>query len=118
MPKKTPPFPEYEKWTTSKFWNFIRSALRSAWTRWPPKYVALNNAKRRYTGNDPRRRYSYECAACKELFKGKEVQVDHIEECGSLNKYEDLPEFVRKLFVSEDKLQILCKECHKGKTNG
>lgn len=115
MSKRTPPFVEYPQWTTARFWSYIRSALRRAWTRWPPRYKALNKAAVKYRGKDKRRKYSYRCAHCKKLFKQNEVQVDHIIACGTLRDYQDLPGFVQRMFVSEDKLQVLCKSCHKKK---
>lgn len=115
MGRKTPPFKEYPKWTTARYWSFVRSALRKAFTRWPPKYECLNDAKRTVTGK--RHRYEYKCAKCSKWYKQKDVQVDHIKPCGSLNKHEDLPRFVRRLFVAKDKLRVLCKPCHQGETN-
>lgn len=116
MGKKTPPFKEYEAWTESKFWSFIRSGLRVKFSRWPPKYECLNAVKRTVTGK--RHRFEFKCAKCKKWKKQKEVQVDHITPCGSLKCYEDLPGFVERLFVSKDKLRVLCIECHKGITHG
>jgi len=50
---------------------------------------------------------------------GKEIQVDHVEPCGSLKTFEDLPGFVRRLFCEADGLQVLCKaNCHRRKTKG
>lgn len=115
MAKRTPPCKHYPAWTTAKFWAFVRSGLRAKWQRWPPRYEALNEARRSVTGK--RHKYEYQCSKCKEWKKQKEVQVDHITPCGSLNRYEDLPRFVRRLFVSKDKLRILCKACHQGETN-
>lgn len=115
MAKKTPPFPQYPDWSTARFWSFIRSALRRAWTRWPPKYKVLNDARKKVEGK--RHKYEYKCSSCKKWFKAKEVQVDHKEEVGTLKDYKDLPEFVERLFVSEDKLAVLCKPCHQRKTN-
>lgn len=62
------------------------------------------------------RKTYYECDSCSDLFTTKEVAVDHIEPCGSLKKYEDLPGFVERLFCEEDNLQLLCNECHATKT--
>lgn len=45
------------------------------------------------------------------------MEVDHIIPAGSLKSYEDLPGFVERMFVGEDKLQVVCKSCHKAKTN-
>lgn len=97
-------------WTESRYFQFIRTALRGAFTRYPPKYQALKEAQR---GTRPN---TYECAECNELFKAKEVQVDHIEPAGSLKTYKDLPAFVERMFCEADNLQVLCKPCHKVKT--
>jgi len=112
--RKTPPWPDYPEWTTSRFWSFIRSGLRSKFNKWPPKWEALKDAKRTVSGQ--RHRIEYQCALCKEWYKTKEVEVDHIEEVGSLKDYKDLPLFVERLFVPKNKLQVLCRGCHKEKT--
>lgn len=40
-------------------------------------------------------------------------QVDHIKPAGSLQKTEDIQGFVeRLLYVSEDDLRLVCKECN------
>ena len=114
MPRKTPPFPEYPAWTTSRYWSFIRSGLRSKFNRWPPKYDVLNEARRIVKGK--RHKYEYQCARCNLWFKRTDVEVDHIKEVGSLKSSKDLKLFVERMFVGTDKLQVLCKECHKEKT--
>jgi len=114
MTKRTPPFPHYPEWTTSRFWSFVRSTLRRAWSRWPPKYQVLNKARRVVKGK--RHKYEYKCSECKKWFKSTEVEVDHIVPVGSLKDYSDLPAFVERLFVSEESLRCICKTCHKIKT--
>ena len=116
VPKKTLPFPAYPVWTTARFFGFIRSALRRAWTRWAPKYEVLADAKRKYSGDNKRRRFEYQCSECKENFPQKEVEVDHREPCGTLKCYDDIGPFVERLFVSKDKLRVLCRGCHQIKT--
>ena len=116
MGKKTPPFPPYPTWTTAKFWSFIRSKLRNGFTRWPPKYECLEDAKRIVTGQ--RHKYEYQCNLCNQWYKQKEVEVDHIEPVGSLKDFHDLAGFVKRMFVPKSKLQVLCKQCHKEKTYG
>jgi 5-methylcytosine-specific restriction endonuclease McrA len=59
----------------------------------------------------------YQCASCKQKFKQKDVQVDHVVPAGSLKSFKDLPTFVENLFCSEDGLQVLCMDCHKAKTD-
>jgi len=114
MAKRTPPCPEYEAWTTARYWQFVRSALRKAWMKWPPKFHVMKAAVKEVKGK--RHRFEYKCAKCKHYYPAKEVAVDHITPAGSLNDWKDLVPFVQKLFVSAEKLQVLCKKCHTTKT--
>jgi 5-methylcytosine-specific restriction endonuclease McrA len=103
-----------DTWTEAKYFQFIRSTLRNSFSRYPVKYQVLKASQRYVTGQ--RHKYEHQCAKCKEWFKGKEVQVDHIKPAGSLKCYDDLPSFVSNLFCEADNLQVLCKACHKTKT--
>jgi len=103
-------------WTEARYFSFIRSALRGAWSRFPVKHQFIKSKQLPYSGTDKRTKFEYECVECKGRFKGVDVQVDHIVPAGSLNKYTDLPSFVERLFCEADNLQIMCKECHKKKT--
>jgi len=114
--KKTPPFPAYPVWTTAKFWSFIRSGLRAKFSRWPPKYVVYAAAKRTLKVKKGNQKFEYQCAMCKEWFKMKQVEVDHITPCGSLKKWGDLSGFTKRMFCSQEHLRILCKLCHKQHT--
>ena len=131
MPRKTPPFKHFPEWTTARFFGFIRSGLREKFNRYPVKYRVLTSASQivpvlidgvhvEYkTG--PKKgtlKYekNYECASCKQLFKQKDVQVDHIEPAGSLKSFADLSGFAERLFCGEEGLQILCSSCHDTKT--
>lgn len=109
---RTPPYTAYPEWTTAQFFSFLRSGLRAKFTRWPPKYKVLSNAKRNYTGSNPRQKYEFQCAECLSYYQQKQVEVDHIIACGSLNKLEDLPGFVERLFCGVEGLRVLCKPCH------
>lgn len=114
---RTPPFPNYPTWSTSRFFGFLRSALRSAYNRWPPKWETQQKASRPYTGTDKRKKREFQCAQCKGWFSSGDTSVDHIVPAGSLNTFDDLPGFCQRLFCSEDGLQVLCKSCHQVKTN-
>jgi len=111
--KRTPPFPEHPSWTTARFWGWVRGNLRKAWLKWPPRYTVLANAKERVDG-----KWRWRCSECNELHMNKDVEVDHITTVGTLRCAEDLPAFVSNLFVSEDKIRVVCKSCHKRKTYG
>lgn len=103
------------QWSEARFWSFVRSNLRRA--QWPPIYQAKKLAERPYKGDNKRQKFEYQCAVCKNWFMGKEVQVDHIKPCGSLKKYEDLPQFVKTLYCEVDNLRVLCYDCHQKVTN-
>lgn len=100
-------------WSESQYWNFLRSHLRRAFVRWPPRSQALEAARVPYVGDNTRRKWSYRCALCGGLFKGTDVEVDHIEPCGSLRKLSDLPGFVGRLFCEAVGLRVVCKPCHR-----
>lgn len=113
MSKRTPPFPEHPDWSTARFYSFLRSALRQAWLRWPPRSKVIDAAKRTSKSTNKRLKWEYECNKCGKFFPKKEVQVDHITEAGTLREFSDLPGFVQRMFVGEDKLRLVCINCHK-----
>ena len=106
-----------EGWTDSRYWSFLRSALRRAWTKYPNKYKVLNAAKRRKLNATGKQKYEYKCNECHNFYAGKNVSVDHITPAGSLRSYDDLAGFCSRLFCSIEELQVLCFKCHKAKTN-
>jgi len=111
MSNKTPPFPEYPEWTEARFFQFLRSGLRKLWQRWPPKHQKVEQVKAK--SSNKRYRWRYRCEECGRYYPKKEIEVHHSEPVGQLKSFEDLPGFVSRLFVGTDKLEALCKECHK-----
>jgi 5-methylcytosine-specific restriction endonuclease McrA len=108
------------EWTQARLKNFIISALRSASNRYPPKYECLNAAKVGKKVNKATGRLAehYKCAACKKHFVAKEIQVDHIEPVvNPLTGFIDWNTFVARMFCPITNLQVLCKECHKVKSD-
>ena len=102
--------------TESQFWGMIRSCLRQKSRWWKPISKAKEKARRK--AKKARLKWEYQCNSCKEWFASKEVEVDHIIPAGSLRSYEDLSGFVERLFAEDlDAYQVLCKGCHKEKTN-
>ena len=102
--------------TESAFWGWIRSALRNRSVYWKPKQECLQKAKRKNQSANKRLKWEYQCNICKKWFPQKEVEVDHIIECGSFNR-ETAGEFINNLFCEIDNLQAICKNCHKKKTH-
>lgn len=108
MPRRVERTRASGQWTEARYWSFIRSALRTAFQKYPVKHHAKRLAM--CVGG-------YQCAKCEGVFKSSEVQVDHIEPCGSLKTYSDLPGFTERMFCEVEGFQVLCKECHQAKTN-
>ena len=100
----------------SAFWAFIRSALRQKSRWWKPVTQCKLNAKRPYKGSNKRQKFEYQCNKCKKWFPDKQINVDHVLPAGELNKADDLPGFVERLFVEVEGLQTLCLNCHNEKT--
>jgi hypothetical protein len=103
--------------TEAAFWGWIRSGLRNRSIYWKPINECLNLAKRKSQSTSNKRlKFEYQCNSCKNWFARKEVEVDHIVPCGSLNK-ETVAVFIERLFCEVNHLQVLCKNCHHSKTH-
>jgi hypothetical protein len=103
--------------TESQYFSKIRSMLRSGFRYWKPMQLALEAASRPSQSINKRIKKEYQCAKCKNWFKRADVEIDHIEECGSLSKYEDIVPFLQRLTKEEiTAYDILCRPCHKIKT--
>ena len=106
-------------WTDSRFKSFVTSAIRGAFGRFPNKFAALKNAAmgKKVNKKTGREAMHYRCADCRAQFVGKDVHVDHIEpvvepEVGFVS----WDEYIRRMFCTEDNLQVLCGTCHSKKT--
>lgn len=104
--------------TESQYFSKIRSILRSGFRYWKPMQLALEAASRPSQSLNKRIKKEYQCAKCKKWYKRADVEIDHILECGSLQKYEDIVPFIQRLTKEEvSAYAILCKPCHKLKTD-
>lgn len=93
--------------------RFIIPLLRKRWLFWPARGEAIKKSR---TGTG-----QYKCNICKRPdFKREDLQVDHIDpvqEIGTkLETWYNLIMFIIRLYVDEDKLQVVCKTCHSLKT--
>lgn len=102
--------------TESGFWSFIRSVLRRSSRYWKPIQQCRYSSRRPYKGSNKRQKFEYLCSSCGNYYPDKFISVDHQIPCGSLNKADDLPGFVERLFCESDNLCVLCDDCHKIKT--
>lgn len=102
--------------TSSAFFSFLRSALRAKSRFWLPVQECKKRNRRINQSSNRRLKFEYQCNQCKNWFPEKEVKCDHIIPAGSLNSFEDLPEFCRRLFCEVEGLQLLCDVDHDAKT--
>jgi len=100
------------EWTKSKYMQQIRGHLRRAFMYWKPLQLAKLEARRKNQSDNKRMKWEYQCAECNEWFPDKQVQIDHVIPCGSINELYDVPIFIKKL-SAESGYQVLCKDCHK-----
>lgn len=107
------------EWTEARFKSFITSALRAASRRWPPKFAALKKALVGRKTNDKTGKLAqhYRCVTCNKDFVGADVQVDHIHPVvDPVQGFVSWDTYIDRMFCELHDLQVLCKPCHKEKT--
>lgn len=108
------------QWSEARYQSFVKSALRAASRRWPPKFETLNDSyvDRRTNVKTGRPAKHFQCNTCKLLYPASEVQVDHIEPIiDPTTGFISWDLVIERMFCEKDNLQVLCIECHKIKTN-
>ena len=103
------------EWTEARYFSFIKSGLRSASQRWPPKYRVLSGA---YVGTKTnpksgRLAKHYVCKGCGNEFVAKDVEVNHIIPVIPVTGFDSWDGVIKRLFCEEQGLEVLCKPCHK-----
>lgn len=106
------------EWSESKFQSFIKSALRSASQRWPPKYAVLKDAFVGVEVNTKtgRKAKHYKCSYCGCHTPSSNCVVDHINPVVPVTGFISWDNVIENLFCEKEGLQVLCKECHAVKT--
>ena len=116
--EKDVPWGQGTPWKTqAEFFTFLRGGLRRVWNKHPSKLNALKKQRIQVKNPNPRGNkatvWGASCAMCGKHYISKEIQVDHINSAGQLNKVEDIQGFVeRLLLVSEKDLRMVCKPCN------
>lgn len=106
-------------WTEAKFRSFVISALRAASRRWPVKWAVLKAALVGKSVNTKTGKFAqhYRCSHCRATFPAADVVVDHIHPVvDTMKGFTTWDEYVERMFVEAEGLQVLCKGCHKEKT--
>jgi 5-methylcytosine-specific restriction endonuclease McrA len=106
-------------WTPGRVKGYITSVLRKGFTRWPDKFQALKEATvgRKLNQKTGRMAIHYKCASCKHHFLANQVEVDHEDPVVDVSAgFISWDVYIERLFCTADKLQVLCKPCHKKKS--
>jgi len=108
---KVRPKPDWSKTLDGYFIAFCRKAFR-----WSPAY--RQTLKEAFVEKREGVEY-YRCKHCKNVVERPQKQVDHMEPVIPIGNVwnRDWNEYRQRCFVSSDKLQVLCKDCHKKKTS-
>jgi 5-methylcytosine-specific restriction endonuclease McrA len=108
-----------KEWSDARHKSFIIGALRQGFRRYPAKYLALKDAFHgvRVNKSTGRKGQHFKCATCKKLFPRTGVQVDHRVPVVGESGFVDWNTYIDRMFCKQSNLQVLCKKCHKEKTN-
>lgn len=108
---------------TPKLESWLIYKLRRISLQWPPKNQAKQLArvegdfKLKKDGTPGKRRHiHYRCNVCKELFKDKEMDLDHIDPVIPKEGFDSWDGVITRLFCDVDGFQMICKSCHEKKT--
>lgn len=96
--------------------EWVKRHLELLSYKWTPRTKAKMKARRLSQLTDKRVKYQYQCNHCKEWFKDKETQLDHIVPKGRYSK-ETFFVWLERLLCKESGFQVLCRPCHLVKTN-
>ena len=89
--------------------SWLVGRIRRISLHWPERNEALKAARVE--------RGLYQCAMCKQLFPSNKVHVDHIIPVVKVaDGFTNWDDYINGLFVTRDKLQVLCESDHKLKT--
>lgn len=106
------------RWTQARYNSFIKSALRSASQRWPPRYETLNDAcvGQRINPASGRLAKFYTCNGCKQIFPAKDVEVNHKIPVVPTEGFDNWDNVIKRMYCEKEGLETLCKPCHRSTT--
>lgn len=104
------------RWTAARKRSFITSQLRNGFQKWPPKFDVLRNSsidKSHFRCEGYKKRWH---KAKKTIDRKNNRFVDHIDPVVPIEGFNSWDDYIARMFVEEEGLQVLCKECHDKKT--
>lgn len=102
-------------WTQARYNSFVKSALRSASVRWPPRFTVLNEAfvKKDINPSTGRLAKLYRCNKCNDLFPASQIDINHIHPVIPVTGFDSWDGVIERMFCEKPGLEALCKSCHK-----
>ena len=107
-------------WTPGRLQGFLIGVLRAGHKRWPIKLEVKNEAKtdKRINPATGRMAQFYLCSVCCHEYTNHDVEVDHVDPVvDPVSGFHDWNTYINRLFSSKENYQLLCKSCHKEKTD-
>lgn len=106
------------KWTTARKRSFVMSALRKA--QWPVKYEALKLSRCGKMINPATGKpcNAHLCPICNQQHIEANMAIDHIEPIIPITGHDSYDAIIDRLLCELDGYQVICKPCHKEKSNG
>lgn len=109
-------YPEIWK-TKSAYFTWLRGGLRRMWSTYPAKIAwkkkQLFNPPAGYSG---RAKSLGQCRYCSRHFPASYLEVDHVQQAGACNSWEESYKFIHALFQCNGNWVLACPECHKIKS--
>lgn len=94
---------------TVKERSIIIALLRRASLRWLARFEVIKESRVD--------RGKYMCVKCKQQVGSRDFHIDHKKPVIPVTGFDDWNGFIERLFCNKTGLQLLCKPCHKLKSN-
>lgn len=88
----------------------LRSAIRLIWSRSSERRAIIKAAVQ----VDPEQGKFFNCPICHKDYPDWAGEVDHEPQIGTLERWQDVAQFIDKMFYGPQRL--VCKTCHRAKT--
>ncbi len=109
-------FPELWK-SEQSYFTWLRGNIRKIWNFYPAKLkwksAQLREPPKGYSG---RAKKLGTCHYCHNNFAASHLEVDHVQQAGSCNTWEESHQFLKNLLDCNDNWVLACKPCHKCKS--
>lgn len=104
--------------------RYLINILRQGTTKWAGRSECFRRNRKLvhdgefFKNGSPKYKYHWQCSNCKSWFRDQsQLEVDHIVEVGPLESWDNIKEFIERMYCGQENLQLLCSVCHQKKTS-